>query len=1045
MGLNCLVKLINKHFITMSFGILLVSCIIVPLLTISVSGYKNQQMGTEHDNNSVGIDFSKWNNLKEPTTRPYIRSSKNVFNRQNFTRLTTFVYLTSKKVENEEVGTTATHENITIDTSKNNWQKYKNYIINNNENSGRFYNSEPNIFCGSPEIGNAQLVFASDEGKNMLNFNIINSMCKMQMKYIEIMSYEKICTGAENYPPGDPRNCCEAWSLPNYIAQMNHKTSCLLITESDVYNTESTLKRCASFYRESKISPDCSVKGNCQVPQECVLFDNVYNIFTYITDNEFFLPKKSEDMKVSETIMILPMPAGEFLMPFYKRLTENLLHMDGISVVAMNLGLKHALFRESLPSDVTYILFGAMALTLCMCIYTRSAFLTTMAISALFASISLGYFLYFYIFRFTSFPFMNTLAIIVSIAIGTHDSLIFCDIWTVEYETSYKSLTCIMSYTVRHTLMSMAVTSMTTSVTFLTTYWSSDTTIRLIGLFAGIAILSHFILLLCWVVAVAVVKEQLTTFEKLRNLLKIRSTVIKRLTQRPKRYMILFDVLCKFMANAICRFIEKFRHSLFISLSLLSLASVFILIYHPYHEQTYFNYQIFISDHPFEQYDLKYKFDFQFSQINNPLDKLPLRFIWGILPDKENNKNPRFLEKITYDPSFNISSTESQEWLLGFCQRLRQQKFYLTTANNNKNNCFMESFIIWMNRNCDDNSSENMRPCCEVKDFPYKPELFDYCLKKTTPEPYEEGITQVLPGPKFVDEKYVGAIIIEYSSNYSFSTSVDYQQLFKEKINTWFVDELSNAPKGLKNGWLVTDFDLYELYRVLAISSIIGTFLSILLSMMVIYFSTLNLIIGILTIFCITCNIVTTMASLLILGWYVDLLKAIALSSTISLSIDYSLQVAINYKSCPTKNDRLIAMKFAMQQIMGPLTMASISISIIGYFIMLSEILIYKLIGQFLMIIMGFSWIFAVLHLGSLLALVGPENSYGQCKIKCWFSKNAETIQKEDTNAAPPSKLETPDDQYTVAYNKSDKPEATITIEPIKSPCNSTVVVVEDN
>lgn len=78
---------------------------------------------------------------------------------------------------------------------------------------------------------------------------------------------------------------------------------------------------------------------------------------------------------------------------------------------------------------------------------------------------------------------------------------------------------------------------------------------------------------------------------------------------------------------------------------------------------------------------------------------MPLRFVWGVLPeDNGNYLNPKSKGTLKFDETFNISNSESQQWLLDFCQNLRGQDFYQSTEGPLLSNCFIESFINWMKR-----------------------------------------------------------------------------------------------------------------------------------------------------------------------------------------------------------------------------------------------------------------------------------------------------------------------------------------------------------
>lgn len=88
---------------------------------------------------------------------------------------------------------------------------------------------------------------------------------------------------------------------------------------------------------------------------------------------------------------------------------------ETLGVVAMELGLKVALFDEYLIHDTWLLASGALFLVVSMWTYTNSLFLTMMTIIAIVFSLGTSYFMYTLVFELKFFPFMNLLATVVSV------------------------------------------------------------------------------------------------------------------------------------------------------------------------------------------------------------------------------------------------------------------------------------------------------------------------------------------------------------------------------------------------------------------------------------------------------------------------------------------------------------------------------------------------------------------------------------------------------------------------------------------------------
>lgn len=126
-------------------------------------------------------------------------------------------------------------------------------------------------------------------------------------------------------------------------------------------------------------------------------------------------------------------------------------------------------------------------------------------------------------------------------------------------------------------------------------------------------------------------------------------------------------------------------------------------------------------------------------QEENYNEKLPLRFVWGVLPiDSGNYLDPNSRGKLHFDASFDIAAAESQEWLLRFCSRLRMQPFNRITMGPALSNCFIETFKTWMSRKCTDPvDNTDLFPCCNDVAFPYPRRVFNVCIIKAMSSLYK--------------------------------------------------------------------------------------------------------------------------------------------------------------------------------------------------------------------------------------------------------------------------------------------------------------------
>lgn len=381
--------------------------------------------------------------------------------------------------------------------------------------------------------------------------------------------------------------------------------------------------------------------------------------------------------------------------------------------------------------------------------------------------------------------------------------------------------------------------------------------------------------------------------------------------------------------------------------------------------------------------------------------------------DNGNHLDPRSLGTLELDNSFDISDPKAQIWLLQFCKDLRSQPFYQSTLGPLLPNCFIESFISWMQRRCIDQIDfEDRSPCCETETFPFNSTVFNFCIVEAIADLYETPSEYFIPGmagPKFSKDQFptIKAIVVEYDSNYSFSMSYDYMHNFINQVEEWMENKLATAPDTMKGGWFISDLEFYDLQKVLSNGSILSIGTSMSFALLILLLVTLNVLTSLYAILTITCSIIVTIAVLVLLGWKLNIVESIAVTTAIGLTVDFSLHYTINYRLCPLNlaENRKTITRYAICTMCGPSFMAALTTGAAGAFMLPSHILPYIQIGIFLVTVMSISWVYATFHLGSLLATIGPEKQFGQyyySKLFCCKKKKMRDNIESDRNREAP-------------------------------------------
>uniref|UniRef100_A0A182Q1X4 SSD domain-containing protein n=1 Tax=Anopheles farauti TaxID=69004 RepID=A0A182Q1X4_9DIPT len=874
------------------------------------------------------------------------------------------------------------------------------------------------FFCESPNKEYAHLVVqrtAHYLNESLFELNAFLALCELEQTLFKVEHYGDLC---QRELTAD--ECCRPWSIVNYVTFLSNKSSCFELNEEDVAMVKTLLFDCFPYYHNMKLSNDC-IRSSCIAPSECKQHNAVYNILHYLANVDFVRQNESAEF-LNATMIFLPIARSIKTMDFYHSLSQANLANDLVSVVAMDMGLKNALFDECLLRDGWLIGLGGIFVVICMWLYTGSLFVTLMTVVAVAFSLGIAYFIYSFIFELTFFPFMNLLAVIVVVGIGADDAFIFLKIWQCTIADRMKSgggivipivpstsscnsdgsgaggrsgtsdtLVDIMGSTLRHAALSMLVTSLTTAAAFYASYVSSITAVRCFGIFSGTAVMANYFLMVTWLPAAVSIAERISCL-----------MLLKPLARFTHRCTMPFISIAHFSRRVEDTVIELIITLPWLWITLLGtigvLSGVLVLHWPKLRLPDSPDFKLFISNHPFERYDSEYKDMFWFEKMYTTTEtfKIPLRFVWGVLPvDRGNFLDPEQRGKLYFDESFNMSAPESQQWLLQFCRRIKNQSFYQTSYGLLLPNCFIENFISWMARRCNDSMGEIDRtPCCEVSPFPFAPEIFDQCLPESISSLYETPREFFIPGvagPKFArssfvpvadggterNGKMVQAVVIEYESTQIFTMSYPEIDAFVRTVEGWLSEQLHDAPTTMANAWFISELEFFDLQDTLSTGTMVAIAMAMAVALLVLMLVTLNVLISLYAIVTVTLTILTTVAVLVLLGWKLNVLESVAVSTAIGLAVDFSLHYGVHYR-LSTEPDRRSSTRFSLQRMLGPTAMAAITTGIAGALMLPSSVLAYIQIGVFLVIVMSISWLYATFFLMSLLRLIGPQYGFGQ-------------------------------------------------------------------
>ncbi|XP_066965917.1 protein dispatched [Macrobrachium rosenbergii] len=869
---------------------------------------------------------------------------------------------------------------------------------------------EDGFFCGPvvPEYGH--MVIKSKVPKDsLLTLKHLKEICQLDDILRSPAEFLPVC---ETSSPG---RCCPSWSLPNYVAFLTNKSSCHHLTEKDVQDVQHLLRKCARQLN-LEVEGGCNGRIGCQkVPEACLQHRAVYTVLHYLVDAAFLNPKVADpdnpqpykltephhkhqrqqlQQRLTLTAVFVPVARSSAALPYYEALRELDLSVGNVTVVAMDLGLKYALFDKLLLADSFLLGVGGGVVVLLMWCYTGSLFITVVTITTVICAMIIAYFMYIFIYEITFFPYMNVLTTVIAIGIGADDTFVYCRVWTLaKQDKNAGTMAKLVGDSLHHAAASIIVTSLTTAAAFFASCVSHITAIRCFSIFAGTVVLANLMLMLTWVPACVVVAER---WGASTCCLCVPPAPVYA-PQLPPRCSLVCALplrFCYFCAEAGRDFFEKIlpliivkpRYFWILLFGALAVCSSLVVFYYPGLKlPDSQDFQLFSRDHFFEQYDLEYKYKFWFERNlrSDIVNHLPVRIVWGIKPvDNGDYLDPSSKGTIVFDDSFDVAQPGSQEWLLNFCRGLRNQTFYMSTLGPLLPNCFIETFKTYMDRKCiDPIKGVNRAPCCEESIFPYSEEVFEKCIHKGIKALYQTPREYFIPGvagPKFSRRTgKVAAVVVEYDSNILWSLSYDDMHQFFTEVDTWVKDQLKDAPEGMKGGWFISYLTFFDVQRSLSIGTGVAVAVAVGVSLAVLVVTTLNIVVSLLAVISVGAIILVTLAALVLLGWHLNILESVTVSVAIGLAVDLTLHYGVAYRLSP-EAERDAAVSWAVGRLGSPVFMAAATSLAAGIAMLPARVLAYVHIGTFLTVITAASYVYSTFFYLPLLRVFGPESGCGQ-------------------------------------------------------------------
>lgn len=829
-----------------------------------------------------------------------------------------------------------------------------------------------------------KLVYSSVDDDTLWMAAKLRSMCQLEETYIRrLWEFDLACIHMTH-----SRQCCRSWSAGNYVALLANRTNCQAVSDQDVAAVLETMKRCSAVFHTDMSIPaacwdaDVSTSVHCaSVPQYCRSHAAAfYHLFSHVVDVAFL----HDSSTLKYVVSFLPVARGVGAHKLYDAVERSGSIRDDLTgIVAMDFGVKHDVFDQYLVSDLIWFCLASASVTVAVCLYTRSLFVALSAFSFIFFAIVVAYFIYGVVLRVSFFPFMNLLAVVVLVGIGVDDVFVYMSVWRqAKHEKDTMTTDQLAKTVICRATPSALASSATTAAAFFTGGATSNVIVlRCFGVFAGLAVTCHFVILAVAMPAILLLSA--------RGLSSHFSAWCARFSKLG-RYA--DAVSCRanyFIACIVPSFVDRLRYVIVPICGILGvLAAVAIFVYPKLQLPTSNEFQLFAADHPMEVYDLRMKSQFWFSRSSGlgvPL--MPLTVVWGIRPSSDLDRmDPLDRGMLKYDEHFEVGTRSARHFLLSFCRGLRQTLYYRLEPGMQLNNCFLENFERYMRRGCRDVDGRSLRPCCrERRDRqPYNSSVFHQCIRQYAPSLVKSSAlfsSSRDAGLRF--DKTTGrfvAVIVEFLSTEPFSLNYSSIGSFYSTMNAHVEEALHSAPDGLRRGFFVSYLDFYDLQYSLASVIPLSTGLAVVVAACVALLVTLNLLVTVYAMLTVLMSICVTVAALVCLGWRLNVVESLTVSVAAGLSVDFVLHHAVAYCLAASQTSRQVRVKTAARVVSSPVAMSAVTTFVVGLCITPSTILAYCQIGMFLMILVGVSWFFATFFFQALLFVAGPRGNFTQLR-----------------------------------------------------------------
>ena len=333
------------------------------------------------------------------------------------------------------------------------------------------------------------------------------------------------------------------------------------------------------------------------------------------------------------------------------------------------------------------------------------------------------------------------------------------------------------------------------------------------------------------------------------------------------------------------------------------------------------DFQMFSDSSSIEQFPLHYK-----SRFSTDTFSMTVFFVFGVSNENTASMmNPDEKGTVKLINKFSITSPAEQNWLKSFCEQLQNASF-IAPSLFNQGTCYtIISKFQALTLPC--NSSYASKPPCCGRTLPLPKADFQHCLTGII---VNTSTFSNFNGLLIDGNNQLRAIVIRADTRFQFTEAYDKADEFFTLVNLWFQSIKQSAPESFQSGFWHSYLEFYDLQKSLATGTQVSLAISVAIAFGVVLLTTWNLLISFYTIIAISFVISTSIGTLVLAGWRLNIMESIIFSVAAGLAVDFTLHYGVAYRCATDKRSRAKRVKYSFQHLGSAIAMGAFTTFVSG-------------------------------------------------------------------------------------------------------------------